>query len=273
MSNKPPKIAEPISNETDKKSTVPSRGRFIVIHGDKGGVGKSFVAQAIVDLLFENGVKVAIVDADTANPDVSRMFADSVPCIQANIRGENGWMDVMDFVSKHPGHTIVMNTPAGVGEHMRRDITSFAGFLAAQDTPLDLELWWAMNVQHDSVNLFDKAFREYGVLFSRVRIICNTHFSNGDKSDQGPFFLWNESPLRTRIEKNGGLTLCFPALNLRVVKKLFEPVHVMPFYMAVDAASGEEVGLSSSERWKLVQWRTDVAALLRPALSISVVNE
>jgi NUBPL iron-transfer P-loop NTPase len=245
----------------------PTPTKLIVVHGDKGGVGKSFVAQAIADFLYSKSEPLAIIDADTANPDVSRMFGTVVPCVQTNVRSENGWMDAMDFVLKHPGHTIVMNTPAGIGEHMEKDITSFSRFLAAQDFPVEMELWWAMNAQHDSVNLFNKAYTQYGQFFARTRVVCNLHFANGDKTAQGPFLLWNESQLRTRIENNNGMTLYFPALHIRVVAKIFVPKLIMPFADAVDAVLGEKVGLENSERWKLQQWRADVNSLLTPVLT------
>lgn len=239
--------------------------RFIIVHGDKGGVGKSFVAQATADYLANRGEKVAIIDADTRNPDVSRMFKDSLPCIQANIRSNNGWMDVMDFVMKHVGHTIIMNTPAGIGEYMKSDMESFVSFLKDQEVSVEMELWWTMNIQHDSVNLYQEAYKNYGQYFARQRVICNLHFANGDSSHQGPFFLWNESPLRTKIEKSGGKTIYFPGLHLRVVAKIFAPDCIMPFSHAIDAAAGEAVGLLHSERWKLQEWIKNVAEQLTPA--------
>lgn len=252
--------------KTPEQISKPPSTRFIMVHGDKGGVGKSFVAQAIADFLSARGEKVAIIDADTRNPDVSRMFAKSLPCAQANVRSENGWMDVMEFVVAHPGHTIIMNTPAGIGEYMKDDMASFASFLKERDAPVEMELWWTMNIQHDSVNLLHEAYKSYGQYFARQRVVCNTHFSNGDQTPQGPFFLWNESELRTKMEKNGGMTVYFPGLHLRVVAKLFAPGKIMPFSHAVDVGAGEEVGFNESERWKLQHWLQDISTRLAPAL-------
>lgn len=244
--------------------------RFIIIHGDKGGVGKSTVAQAVADFLANRKDKVAIIEADTRNPDVSRMFETTVPCTQVNLRSTNGWMDVMDFVMKHPGYTIILNTPAGIGEHMKSDMESFVSFLKDQEVSVEMELWWTMNIQHDSVNLYQEAYKNYGHFFARQLVICNLHFANGDKSPQGPFMLWNESPLRTKIEKTGGKTIYFPGLHLRVVSKIFAPGSIMPFSHAIDAAVGEAVGLSHSERWKLQDWLNNVAIELTPVFDEQV---
>lgn len=49
----------------------------IFSHGDKGGVGKSTVATAIIDLLLEAGRKVALLEGDVDNADVAQRFAGS----------------------------------------------------------------------------------------------------------------------------------------------------------------------------------------------------
>lgn len=237
---------------------------IVFVLGDKGGVGKSMVAQSLADYLLKNGQQVAVLEADTRNPDVGRMFDGEIPIAQANIRSDNGWMDVMDFVVKHTGHTIILNTPAGIGEYMASDVASFAKFFQDLGVPVQLEMWWVMNIQHDSVNLLNEAYRAYGQHFKRIRIVCNLHFANGDSSEHGPFFLWNESPLRNEIEKKGGRTVFFPGLHLRVVKKLFDPEVIMPFSQAADAALGEPIQLGVAERWKLQQWLGQCDELFAP---------
>lgn len=257
------KTKTPVDQEIKKKS------RFIVVHGDKGGVGKSMTAQALANFLTDKGEKVAVIDADTSNPDFSKMFDDTLPSAQADLRSDIGWMDVVDFVVKYPDHTVILDTPGGIGDYMKKDVESFSKFLADQDVPVEMELWWVMNVQHNSVNLLDKALNAYGRHFKKIRVVCNLHFANGDKSTQGPFFLWNESQLRANVEKTGGLTLFLPGLHLRVVSKIFTPGNIIPFSEAADAAAGEKVGLETSERWKLGQWIEDVKQLFTPAFELS----
>lgn len=256
-----------MAKATPSTETTNQKSRFIVIHGDKGGVGKSMVAMALADYLMNSGAKVAIVEADTQNPDVSRMFGTNLPVAQTNVRSENGWMDVMDFVMKHPGHDIIMNTPAGIGEYMKSDMESFARFLKDQDVPVEMELWWVMNIQHDSVNLLNEAHKTYGQYFSRLRVVCNLHYAGGDSKSSGPFMLWLESPLKAKIENSQGITVFFPGLHIRVVAKVLDPRKIMPFSDAYDAVAGETVGLEHSERWKLKQWLTDCKTAFAPAFT------
>lgn len=256
-----------MTSNVDIASDLPSvepRTRLIFIHGDKGNVGKSFLARALADFLNGQSVKVAVIDADTQNPDVFEMFKKTLSCAKANIRSENGWMVAMDFITSHVGHTIILNTPAGIGEYMKNDLSFLLIFLKSQDISVEMELWWMMNANHDSVNLFSKSYDRYGQHFIRVRVVCNLHYSNGSKA---PFLLWDESPLRTKIEKTGGMTIYFPGLHIRVVKKIIAPIKVIPFSHAVDVAAGESVGFEHCERWKLQQWLMDIAELFRPAFS------
>lgn len=246
------------------------RTKLIIGHGDKGGVGKSMVNGAILDLLLSKGEPVALVEADTQNPDVARMFEGTMPIAFANVRSDTGWMDVMDFVMKHQGHTIVLNTPAGIGEYMKQDMASFVKFFEEQDVKVDMELWWTMNIQHDSVNLLNEAYKSYGQFFKNVRVICNLHFANGDKKQAvtGPFLLWLDSPLRTQIEKKGNKTIFFPGLHIRVVEKLLKPETIMPFFHAEDASMGAGLKFEYSERWKLTSWREAVEVALAESLGL-----
>jgi hypothetical protein len=212
----------------------------------------------LIDYLTERGENVVVIEADTSNPDVARMFEKNLPCYHVDLSTENGWMDLMDAVIKHAGHTFVMSTPGGAGVHLKKHLPSFVSFLKQHKTPMSMELWWAMNPQHDSVNLLGEAIDNYGEHFAKVRVILNLHFSDNNASS---YFLWEESPLRTRLEKQGAVTLHLEGLHLRVVTKLFDPTRIMPFADAADAALGEKVGLSESERFKLSYWRDRQATL------------
>lgn len=247
-------ITKPVSG------VAPKSTRFVVVLGDKGGIGKSLLGQGIGDYFYAKDKKsMVVVDADTQNSDVARMFSANVQCAEVNLRNENGWMDLMDLVAEHAGKTILVNTPAGIGEHFQREMGKFSSFLKKQKTPVTIEVFWAMSLVHDCVVLLEDALGKYGMHFDKVTVACNLHYSSGDPEG---YYLWNESPLRTKLEKAGGKTMYFPALNLRVVGKLFVPSKVMPFCEAVDASLGEAVGLTASEKARLELWIDELAEKL-----------
>lgn len=245
--------------------------RFVLLHGDKGGVGKSTAACVLADRLLVGGVKVAVIDADTRNPDVLRMFAEAdCPRIALNLRATDGWMDAMDFVHQHPGHTFVLSMPAGIGESMRTEFTEFVRFLKSFDQAgqgTELIMWWVINLFADSVNLLQQALEHHAEHFNQVVVVRNGIF--GKPED---FIFWNESALKPALEAKGALTVDLPPLHLRVMKKLMNPDSVMPFSMALNPLMSQEIGFVASEEFKLRNWLSeDVPKGLGKALSTLVV--
>lgn len=227
--------------------------RFVLVHGDKGGVGKSTTAAVLADTLMTSGVKVAIIDADTRNPDVIRMFQEAdCPRIALNLRAADGWMDAMDFVHQHPGHTFVLSMPAGIGESMQTEFQDFVRFLKSFDTggrKVELVMWWVINLFADSINLLSRALTVHQGQFDQLVVVRNLAFGPPEQ-----FILWDESPLKSELEKKGALTVNLPPLHLRVMKKLMNPDTVMPFSMAMDPAVCDQAGFLPSEAFKLRSW-------------------
>lgn len=232
------------------------KSRFLLVHGDKGGVGKSMVASVLADQLISAGVPVAIIDADTRNPDVARMFNGSgCPHTCLNLRASDGWMDAIDFVDGHPGYTFVLSMPAGIGESMQQEFIDFVRFLKGfgkGGASVELVMWWVINLFPDSVNLLQDTLKSHAELFDKIVVVRNNIF--GMPAD---FIFWNESPLKIAIESKGGLTVDLPPLHLRIMKKLFDPTKLMPFSSALVPELASELNFQISERFRLETWFTE----------------
>lgn len=226
------------------------------------------MASVLADLLMTAGVKVAIIDADTRNPDVIRMFEDAdCPRIQLNLRATDGWMDAMDFVHANPEYTFVLSMPAGIGESMQQEFSDFVRFLKSfgkkDGQGAELIMWWVINLFPDSVNLLDRALVTHQGQFDQVVVVRNLAF--GKPED---FIFWNESPLKVTLEKQGAVTVDLPTLHLRVMKKLMDPETIMPFSLACDPLMSQQIGFQPSEAFKLKTWLdVDVPAGLGKALA------
>lgn len=228
--------------------------RFVFVHGDKGGVGKSMVASVLTDQIMQADLAVAVIDADTRNPDVIRMFKESnCEKIQLNLRVSDGWMDVMDFVHKHPGHTFIVSTPAGIGENMKTEFDDFVAFLRRFNKNghrVELHLWWVLNHLPDSVNLLNAALEAHPDQFDKIVVVRNNVFGLPDD-----FIFWNESTLKSKLEAaNKVSTVDLPALHLRVMKKLFDPQKILPYSLAMKEEMADAIDLMPSERAKLESW-------------------
>lgn len=257
-----------MAKRTDTETKVnSSRTRFVLAHGEKGGVGKSMTACVLADSLNAAGVPVAIIDADPRNPDVIRMFerVEEIPQIALNLRATDGWMDAMDFVHQHPGYTFVLSLPAGIGETMQQEFTAFVRFLKAFNNSglsTELILMWVINLFADSVNLLDSALKTHGGQFDQVIVVRNQAFG-----EPGKFILWDESPLKETLEQQGGITVDLPPLHLRVTQKLLNPNTIMPFSMAIDPDMATSIGFTPSEQFVLSNWiKADVPKGLGAAL-------
>lgn len=54
--------------------TVPTR--FVVVHGGKGGTGKSMLTRGLLQTCIDNKRKIIAVDADNTNPDLLRYYGE-----------------------------------------------------------------------------------------------------------------------------------------------------------------------------------------------------
>lgn len=102
----------------------------IFSHGDKGGVGKSLVCATLVDLLIEDGVRVALVDGDTDNADVAQRFEGSgIPLTKIRLSDFSEYETAVNrlcnfaqaAIEQHGTEVIVVNLPAGASATVDRD--------------------------------------------------------------------------------------------------------------------------------------------------------
>lgn len=223
----------------------------VLFHGDKGGVGKSTECGLFVDWADKRQIPVALVDGDTRNPDVSRMFADSMPTLQANLRIHDGWMDMTDFMMEQTDKTIVISLPAGIGDEMKRESARFIQTVTSLERPL--VMFWVINRLPDSVNLLNEAMKEFeGSLAGKV-VVKNLFFGASDK-----FSRWDSSETRKRFEKSNGITISLSELHERCVDKLFaDNENIMPYSAAavpMKEAARSPHGLTPSENMELLGW-------------------
>lgn len=89
-----------------------------LVAGNKGNVGKSVVAKAMVEWHQNRGEDVIVVDGDIESGDVAQAFKDEVDMVeQFDLSTGNGWAHFTDWIcSENPDAQIVTNLPDGVTE-------------------------------------------------------------------------------------------------------------------------------------------------------------
>lgn len=235
-----------------KNPQVQAAGKPIIIfHGDKGGVGKSWTASVFTDWLVKRKIPIALVDGDTRNPDVCRMFADAIPTTQANLRAHEGWMDLTDFMMAKQDEAIVISLPAGIGGDFKREAPRFFDTVSMLGRPVSM--FWVINRLPDSINLLAQAMSVSGDKLHSKFVVKNLFFGDEDK-----FSRWDNSDTRKAFESTGGKTICLSELHERTVDKLFaDNENIMPFSAALVPV--QEVGksahkLTPSENMELMMW-------------------
>jgi hypothetical protein len=186
-----------------------------LVHGDKGGVGKSFLAAVLVEYLCEREGKVAVVDADARNADLHAVFAGGdFPTLQTDLREEDGWTELASFLESIPHKDIVVSLPAGVGDEVAQNCDFFRD--ALHDLRRSLVAFWVLNRTPHSVALLRPFMDHYAGTARAMIAVRNLFFGAPER-----FPRWNASKTRDAFQSTGGLEMNLDDLNDAVADATF----------------------------------------------------
>ena len=237
--------------------------KTILVDGDKGGVGKSLVTRAIVDLYLNAqeariGGKhyvLAVYDADRRNPDVcGRGGYTPDGCLVrtklAALDSEAGWIDFGNKLepvietsrSDDAEVRVIVSMPAQIGR-------VFDGSVALVNTLLrDLNTVpvWVLARTRESVAALEERIKAYPRQYTRGVAVRNLFFG-----DREQFAIWGKSELRQRLVADGRwVDVILPEMNDFV----FERIGRTPLHVAAD--TGTQTGpLGWGEHMALTTWR------------------
>lgn len=107
--------------------------RMIIVHGDKGGLGKTHVAQLTAACLLSAGKPMTLIDGDSKNPGLHRYFDGKPdPVLRINARKPEGVDALAEACLEAPGDVLI-DLPAGGSE-------TTAGFVVAGSAAGSLDL-------------------------------------------------------------------------------------------------------------------------------------
>ncbi len=213
---------------------------IIVVGGGKGGVGKSTVSIGVIDTLLARGKKVRLIESDTSNPDVWKMYKNEIETSLIDLDDANGWIELVNVCDGNPDFFVVLNTAA----RNNRGVSAYGETLNSTLVELkrDLVTIWVINRQRDSLELLNKYMT--ALTDSRIHVMRNGYFGEEQK-----FELYNDSKLRTQVENTGGKSLTFPDLADRVSDDLYSE------RLSIGAAMQ---ALPLGNRAELARWRREV---------------
>lgn len=216
--------------------------------GGKGGVGKTVVSVGIIDTLLARGERPYLIESDTSNPDVWKMYKDELPNECIDLDDANGWIDFINVCDAHPDAVVVVNTAA----RNNRGVAAYGETLSNTLKELDRRLitLWVINRQRDSLELLSHYMA--ALAGSQIHVVRNAYYG-----DEQKFELYNSSNLRKQIELAGGKSLTFPDLADRVSDDLYSK------RLSIGAAMQK---LPLGNRAELARWRNEVHRALGEAM-------
>lgn len=189
------------------------------IHGDKGGVGKSLLANSLADYLISKkiGNRLLIVDADQRNPDVSRLFPECSKRISLTLH--EGWGELYDLIEAEKDADILVNLPAGIGKEMSKELPTLKMML--DENNIKLVVYFPLDRLPDTVNLLQDAVSDLLPLTkSNFIVVKNLYFSPRDEFDE-----FDESDVAQTLNAAKGKVIKMPELERPISKVLAGSYH------------------------------------------------
>jgi hypothetical protein len=222
------------------------------VGGDKGGTGKSLVSAALLDEFLQRGAEPLLIETDTANPDVLKMYCEHIQCIPLGLDDGDGWIQLINLAEQARGVPVVVNTAARSGAGMGR----YGPTLLATLPELGRRLVtiWVINRQRDSLELLADYVDAMPLSAAhQVHVVRNLYFGQSDR-----FQLYNSSQIKKQLEANNGKTLDFPDLADRVADRLATG------RMTIQSAMAE---MPIGDRAELIRWRRVASQVLTQVLA------
>ncbi|MBA6105292.1 nucleotide-binding protein [Pseudomonas monteilii] len=212
--------------------------------GSKGGVGKSIVTIALIDTAMHHKKKVILIEADTSNPDVWKMYKDEIETHLIDLDVADGWIDMVNLCDANKDALIIINTAA----RNNKGVSAYGSTLNSTLAELERKLvtFWVINRQRDSLELL-KDYMD-AIPGSTVNVVRNSYFG-----DEGKFELFNGSKVREHVEASGGKSITFPDLADRVSDDLYSK------RLSIESAMKE---LPIGNRAELNRWRSEFRRIL-----------
>ncbi|EKU96609.1 hypothetical protein Lepto7375DRAFT_0075 [Leptolyngbya sp. PCC 7375] len=194
-------------------------GSLILVMGEKGGVGKSFVAETLIEYLFSKGVPVEPWDSDRSNPFIYKRYEQL--CKLAIFSEGIGFQDAANplFLAAEQA-TVVCDTPAQLFPALSQWIEHNDLLTLSQEVGIHWRIVWPTDGQPESRALLQKTMRYFGKHAEFVIVL-----NNGVVKD--PSKAWidfeHDTSLRQVIQASRCHIIEFPILNgveqLRVINQ------------------------------------------------------
>jgi anion-transporting ArsA/GET3 family ATPase len=188
--------------------------KLVLVHGDKGGVGKSTLASLAIDYAIEHFGQVAVVEGDEKIDDVSARFA-GVPGVQGFMvdlarpdASEEAIIALFEEL-ENAGlpNIVVVNTPASASATLDRQAVVLVE--AAHEMGYSIHVAWMLGPDDASAALSTESAL---CQLADIKVaVVNERFGDGKR------FAWTRHAARQAWKDSGGLESALPCLTDRAI--------------------------------------------------------
>ncbi len=179
---------------------------IVLVHGDKGGAGKSTTAATYGEYVLARGGQLAVVDCDPQNPDVARYFAGLATIYKIDLREPTGWIELFNAFDEDPASDFVVSLPANIGAIFAENAGDLLAALAG--TKRRAAIFWVLGRTADCIAQLKDALEAYAPAVPIIAV-RNLFWSAGDPT---LFTRWEGSKTRPALLDLGGADINFPEL-------------------------------------------------------------
>ena len=178
-----------------------------LIDGEKGGVGKSFIARTMIQYGLDRDLSFVAVETDRSNPDVNRIYKDL--CKFAVFSEDEKQADKADRIFEYAiEQPVIVSLPSQVERAVRTWIERNELLKFADEHGVSFCKWFISNGEYDSLRLFQASLNHYG---NHITHILVRNFGLCDEWSQ----VDEDESLQKLIKKYKVIVIDFPKLGHR----------------------------------------------------------
>ncbi len=178
-----------------------------LIDGEKGGVGKSFIARTMIQYGLDRNLSFVAVETDRSNPDVSKVYKDL--CKFAIFSEDEKQADKADRIFEYAiEKPVIVSLPSQVERAVQNWIDRNELLKFADEHGVGFCKWFISNGEYDSLRLFQASLNHYG---NQITHILVRNFGLCDEWSQ----VDEDESLQKLIKKYKFKVIDFPKLGHR----------------------------------------------------------
>jgi hypothetical protein len=238
---------------------------ILVVHGDKGGVGKSTYATLAADWLLRQFGAVAVVEGDETIFDVAPRFdgRTGATCLAVDLArpdaSEDAIVALLSEIERAGGDShIVINTPASASKTLDAQADIIAPAIA--DMGYQLLVAWMVDVGEDSAVL--SASSKLCALAHHKIAVRNERLKPKEKLP------WEVHTARQAWAASGGLEGSIPGLTERVAARIRDLKNAPFSAMIEDPEHLTIIERQAIKRWVNTAWTCGVEPLYRAVMGV-----